>query len=609
MKRIKDLSRTLRSFAGFFTGKGFCGSLNTEAKTLTSFIFCAKGKEKREVSNIKKKYLSDILEKEYRNWWKKKVFLIAPTGVGKTTLIIKVLLPYFRERKKRMLILCNRKLLRQQYWFDLVRQYDNYQELEEHVQIMTYQKLADLIYEKQAIECLFAQFEVIVCDEAHYFYADSDFNGNGTYVLLQAIVSAGMTKTMLFLSATMDEVGELIERTIKNCYARRERLRENLQEYIGCAEIVKKDFSVLADYGRFQCICEEDLESLCGVLLESEFKSLLFVDDKELGVELRDKMLKTGRATSNDIVVLNADNLDSELNSKPVRDLAIGHRLACKILITTAVLDNGVSIHDSQVKNVAIITESKISFLQMLGRIRSESVAQCNLYFIRRSEEVFRKRMERYREDCESFNRIKKPDLQKNPHLYLRTVWENTDIEQAGFYRKALVLSPHNYQFFSLPETKVVLRYGNAGIYLNEFSRRKTGDMYLAESNFYALAVDDPLKVIYEQMRWIGKEPDELKIKESQYLKVRQQQMRNQLLIVQKFDNKALQAFKRDIVKNYRREFFADIMAQNGTLSTEKLKTICHRFGLKLSISDDSGRRKNYSIVEAGKEEEDYDAE
>lgn len=51
-----------------------------------------------------------------------------------------------------------------------------------------------------------------------------------------------------------------------------------------------------------------------------------------------------------------------------------------KVLITTSVLDNGVSIVDPQVKHIAILKFDKVSFLQMLGRKRVDKNQKLMLY-------------------------------------------------------------------------------------------------------------------------------------------------------------------------------------------------------------------------------------
>ena len=110
---------------------------------------------------MKKDYLTKLLRDECKYWSKKKVLITAPTGMGKSTFIIHELLPYLKERGKKLLILCNRRLLRDQYWQNLVQVYDCYDDLEKSVELMTYQQLAEKM-NKEIVE------ETI--DEAPFVY-------------------------------------------------------------------------------------------------------------------------------------------------------------------------------------------------------------------------------------------------------------------------------------------------------------------------------------------------------------------------------------------------------------------------------------------------------
>lgn len=548
---------------------------------------------------MKKDYLTKLLRDECKYWSKKKVLITAPTGMGKSTFIIHELLPYLKERGKKLLILCNRRLLRDQYWQNLVQVYDCYDDLEKSVELMTYQQLAEKMNKGSCIEGLFCNVDTIVCDEAHYFYADSDFNGSGTFTLLQAIVYAGMKKTIIFMSATMEKVSPLIRQTIRNGYNKLSWYGEYWKSYDGCGEIIDKDFSHCADYERFHCVCMPDMDSLLGAIAESPKKSVLFIDNKEKGAEAKAALIKTGKVEAGNIAVLNAENIDDGENNVVIRNLTMANQLACKILITTSVLDNGVSIHDSEVGNLVIMTESKVSFLQMLGRIRAENVEYCNLYFVKRDDEIFKKRMLSYKSELEKFNDLNMFELNRNMDYYLHVVWDEDDAEKAVFYKKALVLADSGFQIYSLPETKARLVHKGTGLFVNEFAKCKIGDMYIAESKFYSLAVKNPLNVIYEQMKWIGKNADELEIRDSTYLKEKEKRMKEDLLKVKRVEKAALQEIKEKIVKEYRKDFFPDIYANNGTISNEKLDEVCKRFGLHFQTETDENRRKVYSIVEA----------
>lgn len=546
---------------------------------------------------MKKRYLSDLIGEEYKNWSRKKVILTAPTGLGKTTFIIDRYLSYMCERRKKVLILCNRRLLRKQYWHDLVLRFDNYSQLNESVAIMTYQQLAERVKMTRWVESIFSDYEAVVCDEAHYFYSDADFNGFGTYALLQAMVYAGMSKTMIFMSATTEEVKPIIKQTIKNYMVNLDRKREGWRFDSTCREIVDVDYSGWADYERFTCFCVPDEETLCEKLVMSQGKSIVFVDDKEGGKILCEKLLATNKVFSRDIVVLNADNLEDEVNSEVIRNLAIANRVVPKILITTSVLDNGISAHDKSIENVVIITESKISFLQMLGRVRGEFTERCNLYFLWRKETFFFQRMNGYKKEVEAFRQLEGTNMRVKTYHYFQAVWDGGDKELAEFYRKALILAPHNFQIFTLRDAKAYGVCGDAGLYINECAKQKIGNMYLIESRFYSKAVKNPLDVIYEQLSWIGKGQDELVVLESEYIKIRENEFKEKLLSVQEFTQEQMKEFKRELVKEFRKDFFEDILANNGTLSLEKLQIVCCRYGMKCEKNEDEEtRRAKYTI-------------
>ena len=92
-----------------------------------------------------KEYLEERIGDEYYYWGSGKIFIEAPTGSGKSTFVVKNLLDMYQKRGNRLLILCNRKLLRQQYWYDLARKFERYSEFRKTVEVRTYQELAVLL--------------------------------------------------------------------------------------------------------------------------------------------------------------------------------------------------------------------------------------------------------------------------------------------------------------------------------------------------------------------------------------------------------------------------------------------------------------------------------
>ncbi|MBD5488695.1 MAG: DEAD/DEAH box helicase family protein [Lachnospiraceae bacterium] len=548
------------------------------------------------------KYLAEMIADEIWEWKGKKILISAPTGFGKTTFVVKVLMVYHRKRGKKLLILCNRRLLRMQYWKSILEQFESYAKIEECVKIMTYQELAEMIKNGVSLKRFFLPFETIVSDECHFFYSDSDFNGHGTYALLQEMINAGALKTLIFMSATMAEVKPLIEQTIEKCLWRLSMTERNTEISKENAEILLYDYMQYANYDRFNCIYIPDWESLCEILAESSRKTVIFINNKEKGNYLMEQLIKTGKVEKTQIAIFNADNI--ETNNEVVQALSIGNRLLPKILITTAVLDNGVSIHDPEVGNIIIETESRIEFLQMLGRIRSESTEECRLYFVQRDKNEFLKRMNRYKNEVYYFKNLKTKELRKNRNYYLQEIM--SDGNMAEFYKKALVWMKFSSQFYVLPEDESYRYHLESDLYVNEFARHKIGDMYIAESRFYTLAISNPFRVIYEMMAWIGKQPEELQVMESEYRKEQEQEFIDRLRSVQKYKLEELGKFKQKLVKDYRGMFFSDILAKNGTIENGKLSIICERYGMKLVTEEetDGSRRKLYTIQFAQEEED-----
>ena len=78
---------------------------------------------------------------------------------------------------------------------------------------------------------------------------------------------------------------------------------------------------------------------------------------------------------------------------------------------------------------------------------------------------------------------------------------------------------------------------------------------------------------------------------------MREQEFVGFLLEVQNYTPEDLKEYKKVMVRKYRKDFFADILANNGTISNDKLQMICERYGLIFEDHEDpENRRKLYSI-------------
>ena len=69
-------------------------------------------------------YIAEKIGDNYQEWKNGDVvFISSPTGSGKTTFILKKLLPYLAEKGQRILYLVNRKALKLRYFWRLCKVY------------------------------------------------------------------------------------------------------------------------------------------------------------------------------------------------------------------------------------------------------------------------------------------------------------------------------------------------------------------------------------------------------------------------------------------------------------------------------------------------------
>ena len=155
---------------------------------------------KAERRMIQNRYISDYVGDAYNGWENGRVVFDAGTGTGKTSFVINQLLPWALERSKiegrliKILLLCNRTSLKSQSIQKIISsgvginlaQCDNLDDIDKmelncsnsrFIRVWTYQKIEYWQQRKpEWVEKWLDTYTYIVCDEAHYFFADADFN-------------------------------------------------------------------------------------------------------------------------------------------------------------------------------------------------------------------------------------------------------------------------------------------------------------------------------------------------------------------------------------------------------------------------------------------------
>lgn len=366
------------------------------------------------------------------------VVIAAPTGVGKTTWVLNGLLPEVRRSGKKMLLLTNRTALseqtKKQLLSDVLGRYvgkAEYYEMKSKFEsefengkvgmfdfgpaiVMTMQAF----YQTNKKQLSNYNIGAVVVDEAHFFKADALFNYT-TKQVFDDIFGYFKFALKIFITATPQNImPDIIEKGLKMQPENLDNMymcpymyanlfgflpsiicNPGIKESYYCAGTVMYIFpDIKKDYNFLPVEYDEDylkaLTPLIDEVNKSDFKAVLFINDKKAGRVLADKF-------DNAIFIDSASKNAGIVSDEYVcyKRLIQTERFDAKVLICTAVLDNGVNINDDAVRYIFIDADDEVEFLQMLGRVRFSrfrSRPQLNVYFFNYGKEYFLRKVKYY---------------------------------------------------------------------------------------------------------------------------------------------------------------------------------------------------------------------
>lgn len=350
-------------------------------------------------------YVTDAIQDAYEKWQPEiPVFISAPTGSGKNYFVQQKLLPYVmtyngstENLKKRVLVLSNRVALNRQNKLELAKVVDRYlplnalsyeeachkcscEELDKMkcfdcIHVCSYQQLLT------SPEILNGQYSYVVIDEAHFFIQDAIFNYQ-TQTILSKIVSTFQSAVRIYMSATFEDVFLPLVQLEEQMWNRRPYW-EREQHF----QFIFYDLPCQYDYiSEIQAIPEKE-EELVPYIEQSKEKWLIFVADKEKGAAL-------ASALENEAVFICSETKVGKRGNKAVYDqLVETQTYKPRILISTAVIDNGISLKDEKIRHVAIFVPQPVSFLQMLGRVRIQKKQKITLYIPQYSSRTLKQKL------------------------------------------------------------------------------------------------------------------------------------------------------------------------------------------------------------------------
>lgn len=349
----------------------------------------------------KKIWVTDLIGDDFKKWDYKRILLGSGTGRGKTTFSLGVYSKDQLQRNKSVLYLCNRAKLKKQIR-DNINEYGAF-----GVDCNTYQKLSKMILKGDVIP----EYNVYICDEAHFFLADAEFNLY-TDVVYEYILNR-KNATVIFMTATHKNIFARIEKDLKK------RNEEKPIKYFLPTEYdyVDKILWFKGQKGSVKGIVDKILREspdekimyFCNSLTKMQKFYLDYSPDKGKGDD--DKYIEDSQLKYMNFMCSNYDaeeDEDDEENSDVKKkkktkandknyfirehcsDDAIyydentgGYTFDGRVLVTTKVLDNGVDFKDKKIKHIICDVFDIESAIQCLGRKRVIDEDDTCIFYIR----------------------------------------------------------------------------------------------------------------------------------------------------------------------------------------------------------------------------------
>lgn len=377
---------------------------------------------------VQSRSVKDGLMYEVDHWRPECPVLIeAQTGLGKTTFVYDELIPRAVAQKKNVLIISNRIALSVQQKIKLMEMTGDpklkmlsdlgIQKCEDFgaVRVITYHRLHALLTDKKLIKWR-DQLLYVVADEAHFFTSDALFN-RYCGAILWDITKCFERAIRVYLTATSWDV-------LKPLGDAEEANHFNALGSITGTTMVYRQFHRYIfpfDYSAYSLQFVSKLEDLTTCIQQNrKEKWLVFCNSKDKG--------KTFATSLGNF----ADYIDAEVKEEKEKKevwqkLVKDEQFENQVLVTTAVLDCGVNIHDESVKNIVVCADNRTSLLQMVGRKRLAPQEKVRVWIVEPNSQALSARAKKYEKQLELIQQLEYLKTPKKQASFLNRLLENSD--------------------------------------------------------------------------------------------------------------------------------------------------------------------------------------
>lgn len=328
-------------------------------------------------------FISRPLQMAMNNWIPEvPIAIFSDTGTGKNYFVENVLVPNAKAYGQGVLLVTNRVALGHQTKLRIAEMFKEEWKLSDYseqgidkltdfgnITAVSYQQLSEWKNQgSENLKKLKRNFRYTVFDEIHYCLSDCGFNAM-TDLVLDFITSEFQDSIRIYMTATPEQIFPILMRKemgkgmVYDCNGWRMGLYKwHIYQFA-------HNFNQIIPYA-FQ-----DAEDVIALIKKTDTneKSVVFVENRELGNSI---IRQCGFGD-----MITADSKKPQAPSHEVyADIVDKEKFDGRLLVCTAVLENGVNLKDVKIKNVVIFANEKTRFLQMLGRVRRDPEQVIDLY-------------------------------------------------------------------------------------------------------------------------------------------------------------------------------------------------------------------------------------
>lgn len=289
---------------------------------------------------------------------------IAPTGKGKSYFVKHMLYDYCREHGYKILYLLPRKVVKDEFIAELAQEGKD-----DLIKVYTYQQFEDF----ESFPA-FSQFNIVICDECHYFINDSTFNVN-TYRSYYRILDNTAHAAVMYITATNYPIqAVLADDLMERGKVLRVGSMPKAFEAVKDVRFLKADSPKQKDANVKAILCEidetedENKKDIFDALPNGE-KAIIFCDTAKYAHDLwkkhkEESLFICSRGNEKN------KNFLKDIDEEAYKKMLCEHKFDCKYVFCTSALDVGFSIKDAQLKHIICLLWDWNSIVQAIGRKR-----------------------------------------------------------------------------------------------------------------------------------------------------------------------------------------------------------------------------------------------